>query len=157
MIFRSNAQVFPLLDAMQLGHLKEDPRFCDVAARFANVVEFYRLRDEALRQQTTEFWLEVCRQHDIPAAPYNTLDSLLEDPHLQAVGLLVEREHPTEGRILDIRPANQVSAGVREHWLPAPHLGEHTREVLLETGMTNAEVEALLMSGAAKAHASSAP
>ena len=31
----TNAQVFPLLDAMQLGHLKEDPRFCDVAARFA--------------------------------------------------------------------------------------------------------------------------
>jgi crotonobetainyl-CoA:carnitine CoA-transferase CaiB-like acyl-CoA transferase len=98
--------------------------------------------------------LEVCRQHDIPAAPYNTLDSLLEDPHLKAVGLLVEREHPTEGRILDIRPANQVSAGVRAAWRPAPHLGEHTREVLLEAGMSAQDVDTLLSSGAARAHPS---
>ena len=148
----TNAQVFPLLDAMGLGHLKEDPRFCDVAARFAHVVEFYRLRDEALRQQTTAFWLQVCREHDIPAAPYNTLDSLMDDPHLKAVGLLVEREHPTEGRIVDIRPANQVSAGDREDWLPAPHLGEHTREVLLEAGLTAQQVDDLVASGVARTH-----
>ncbi|MEY4073564.1 MAG: hypothetical protein RJA29_921 [Pseudomonadota bacterium] len=149
----TNAQVFPLLDAMGLGHLKVDPRYCDVASRFANVVEFYRLRDEALRQQTTAFWLEVCREHDIPAAPYNTLDSLVDDPHLKAVGLLVERDHPTEGRILDIRPANHVSSGARDQWLPAPHLGEHTREVLQEIGLSSSEIQALLASGAARAYA----
>ena len=146
----TNAQVFPLLDAMGLGHLKEDPRFCDVASRFANVVEFYQLRDDALRLQPTAFWLNVCQAHDIPAAPYNTLDGLLEDPHLKAVGLLEEREHPTEGRIWDIRPANQVSAGVRENWLPAPHLGEHTREVLLQAGFTEPDIDELLACGAAE-------
>jgi len=153
----TNAQVFPLLDAMGLGHLKVDPRYCDVASRFANVVEFYRLRDEALRQQTTAFWLEVCREHDIPAAPYNTLDSLVDDPHLKAVGLLVERDHPTEGRILDIRPANHVSSGARDQWLPAPHLGEHTREVLQEIGLSSSEIQALLASGAAWASARHGP
>ena len=146
----TNAQVFPLLDAMGLGYLKEDPRFCDVAARFANVREFYQLRDEALQKQTTAFWLQVCHENDIPAAPYNTLESLMDDPHLKEVGLLVEREHPTEGRVLDLRPANQVSVGSREDWLPAPHLGEHTREVLQEAGLSDPDIDHLLASGAAK-------
>jgi crotonobetainyl-CoA:carnitine CoA-transferase CaiB-like acyl-CoA transferase len=146
----TNPQVFPLLDAMGLAHLKTDPRFCDVAARFANVHEFYRVRDEALKQQSTAFWLEVCRTHDIPAAPYNTLDSLMEDPHLKQVGLLVEREHPTEGRILDVRQANQISVGSREDWIPAPHLGEHTVQILREAGLSAQEVDALLHQGVAQ-------
>lgn len=145
----TNAQVFPLLDAMGLGHLKQDPRFCDVAARFANVHEFYRLRDEALKLRPTAHWLQVCREHDIPAAPYNTLDSLIDDPHLKQVGLLVEREHPTEGRILDVRQANQISVGDRGSWSPAPHLGEHTAEVLRECGLSEDDIETLLSNGVA--------
>lgn len=146
----TNPQVFPLLDAMGLSHLKDDPRFCDVAARFANVHAFYRLRDEALKKQPTAFWLQVCREHDIPAAPYNTLDSLMEDPHLKQVGLLVEREHPTEGRILDVRQANHISVGSREDWIPAPHLGEHTVQILQEAGLSNADIESLLTQGLAQ-------
>lgn len=146
----TDAQVFPLLDAMGLSHLKDDPKFCSVAARFQNVHEYYRLRNEGMLKQTTAFWLELCAKHDIPAAPYNTLDSLIDDPHLKDVGLLCERQHPTEGKILDLRPANELSGGHRQDWRPAPHLGEHTREILHESGYSDAEIEQLLERGAAK-------
>ena len=152
----TDAQVFPLFDAMGLSHLKTDPRFCTVAARFKNVHENYRLRAEGLKKQTTAYWLELCRRHDIPAAPYHTLESLIDDPHLADVGLLQRREHPTEGTILDLVPANTLSGGARSDWLPAPHLGEQTEAILRETGFAPAEIAALLAEGAARMPASPA-
>lgn len=146
----TNEQVFPLMEAMGHAGFRHDPRFHSVAARFANVAEYFRLRAEGLQTRTTAFWLEVCRRHDIPAAPYHTLDTLMEDEHLKAVGLLREVEHPTEGRLIDIAPANMVSSGARRDWLPAPRLGEHTEAILADAGYSTAEIGALLASGAAR-------
>jgi crotonobetainyl-CoA:carnitine CoA-transferase CaiB-like acyl-CoA transferase len=146
----TNDQVYPLMEAMGFHSFRDDPRFNTVAARFANVAEYFKLRAEGLRTQTTAHWLAVCRRHDIPAAPYHTLESLIEDPHLKAVGLLREVEHPTEGRLVDIAPANSVSSGPRRDWLPAPRLGEHTESVLVECGYSRDEVDALLAQGAAR-------
>ncbi len=145
-----DAQVFPLFDAWGMSELRTDPRFCSVAARFQNVDAFYRLRDQEMARQTTAYWLDYCRAHDIPAAPYHTLETLVDDPHLRDVGFLVDREHPTEGTIRDIRQANHVSIGERADWLPAPLLGEQTEEILREAGFTEAEIEAMIAEGAAR-------
>jgi crotonobetainyl-CoA:carnitine CoA-transferase CaiB-like acyl-CoA transferase len=153
----TDAQVFPLFDAMGLAHLKTHPKFCSVAARFANVHEYYALRAEGLKTKSTAFWLEFCKAHDIPAAPYHTLESLIDDPHLADVGLMQEREHPTEGTIVDLRPANTLSGGARSDWLPAPHLGEQTREILAEAGFSDAQIDAMVAEGAARLHAPRAP
>jgi crotonobetainyl-CoA:carnitine CoA-transferase CaiB-like acyl-CoA transferase len=146
-----NAHVFPLFDAWGMPELKTDPRFSTVAARFQNVHAFYGLRDREMARQSTAFWLDYCRTHDIPAAPYHTLETLPEDPHLKEVGFFIERDHPTEGRIVDLRPANQVSAGHRADWLPAPHLGEHTETILREAGLSDDEIAAMIAEGSARA------
>jgi crotonobetainyl-CoA:carnitine CoA-transferase CaiB-like acyl-CoA transferase len=146
----TDAQVFPLLEAMGLGHLKTDERFCSVAARFKNVHEYYALRSEELKKQTTQFWLDVCKKHDIPAAPYHTLETLVDDPHLKDVGMLIKREHPSEGEIWDLRPANEVSSGHREKWLPAPKLGQHTIEILKEAGLSLEEINEMIAQGSAR-------
>ncbi len=142
-----NAHVFALFDGWGMPELKTDPRFCSVAARFQNVQAFYAL------QLAAAFSLDYCRTHDVPAAPYHTLESLPDDPHLQEVGFFIERDHPTEGRIVDLRPANQVSAGHREQWLPAPHVGEHSVEVLREAGLSMQEIEKLVADGVVRADA----
>jgi crotonobetainyl-CoA:carnitine CoA-transferase CaiB-like acyl-CoA transferase len=146
----TDAQVFPLFDAMGLAHLKTDPRFSTVAARFKNVHEYYGLRAEGLKKKSTAFWLELCEKHDIPAAPYHTLETLPNDPHLTDVGFLQRREHPTEGTIFDINPANELSGGARKDWLPAPRLGEHTEVILREAGYSSTEITAMLSEGIAK-------
>lgn len=145
----TNDEVFPLFEAMGMPQLKTDPRFNSVTARFAHTEAYFRMRAEEIRKRPTAYWMEICQCNDIPAAPYHTLESLLEDPHLAEVGLIVEREHPSEGRVLDLAPANSNSSGTRRNWLPAPRLGEHTRAILAEAGIESSLINDLLDKGIA--------
>ena len=152
----TNAQVFPLFDAIGRPELKTDARFNTVATRFANTAEYFALRAEGMKQHSTAWWLDYCDQHDIPAAPYHTLESLIDDPHLADVGFIRQRQHPTEGVILDLAPANTLTGGARRDWLPAAHLGEHTEVILREAGYADAEIAAMVAAGAACHHQTTA-
>ena len=79
--------------------------------------------------------------------PYNTLDGLLEDPHLADAGFFELKDHPTEGKIRNLRLPNKWSSGTRREWRPAPKLGQDSVEVLREAGYSEAEVERLSAAG----------
>ncbi|MBX6375601.1 MAG: CoA transferase [Acetobacteraceae bacterium] len=145
----NNAQAFAFFDAIGRPELKTDPRFCTAAARTAHPEEYFKVRAEGLRQKTTDEWLEIFAELDVPAARYNTIDDLLTDPHLADVGFFFPEEHPTEGRIRRTRVANRFSGGMREDTLPAPRLGQHTREVLAELGYGAEEITRMVEAGAA--------
>jgi crotonobetainyl-CoA:carnitine CoA-transferase CaiB-like acyl-CoA transferase len=51
--------------------------------------------------------------------------------------------HPTEGTIWNIALPNRIASGARTDYLPAPKLGQHTREVLSEAGLSEKEIEDL--------------
>ena len=144
----TNEQAFGLFDAIGRPELKTDPRFSSVQARFANVKEYFRIRAEALKTRTTAEWLDLLERADVPAMPYHTLDSLLEDPHLKEVGFFELKEHPTEGRIRNLRLPNKWSSGTRRGWNPAPKLGQHSVEILREAGYDDAAIESMIAAGA---------
>jgi len=143
----TNAQVFALFDAIGRPELKTDPRFSSVTARFANVTELYAIRNAGLKQKTTREWLKLFDQLGIPAMPYHTLDSLMEDPHLQDVGFFQKVDHPTEGRIVNMALPNKTSFGGRKDFLPAPKIGQHSVEILREIGYDDAAIEAMIAGG----------
>jgi len=140
-------QAFAFFDAVGRPELKTDPRFSGVAARFANVKDYFQVRVDALRSRATAEWLEIFDRYDVPAMPYHTLDSLLEDPHLADVKFFELKAHPTEGRIRNMRLPNHWSCGTRREWRPAPKLGQDSVEVLRELGYSDAEIEALIAAG----------
>ena len=117
-------------------------------ARFANVKEYFQVRMEALKAKTTAEWLEIFDRRDVPAMSYNTLDSLLEDPHLKDVRFFELKDHPTEGRTRSMRLPNQWSSGARREWVPAPKLGQHSVEILREAGYDGRAIDAMIASGA---------
>ncbi len=80
----------------------------------------------------------------VPYAPVRRPDQLLEDPHLREIGQLLPV--PMEdGRIGDLPKLPFVSSeydfAVRR---APPSLGEHTREVLGEAGLDEAQIDALI-------------
>ena len=143
----TNGQAFGFFDAIGRPELKTDPRFCNVQGRFANVKQYFEIRMAALKTKTTAEWLEIFDAADVPAMPYHTLDSLLEDPHLGDIGFFEMKDHPTEGKTRNMRLPNKWSCGVRREWNPAPKLGQDSRDILRELGYADDAIEALVQQG----------
>jgi crotonobetainyl-CoA:carnitine CoA-transferase CaiB-like acyl-CoA transferase len=86
----------------------------------------------------------------VPHGPVNSLEDLLVDGQLAATGFWQEFDHPTEGRIRmpGIPPTfSRTPAEIRRL---QPRLGEHSVEVLRETGFSPAEIEDMIASGATR-------
>ena len=128
-----------------LGHPEwiEDPRFCNAAARVVNWDERLELTAEVLRTRTTAEWLERLDAEGVPCAPINDRGALLTDPQIAANELIVESVHPHVGLVRDTRPAARFDRTPAEIGRPAPLLGEHTDEILGESGLSADEIRAL--------------
>ncbi len=120
--------------------MQEDPRFASQGARLQHIDEVYAYLSEVLMTRSTDEWLRLFEQADLPAAPLYSLDDLIDDAHLRDVGLMQETVHPTEGAITSIANPTEWSDSpptVRRH---APVLGEHTAEVLREHGFSDEQL-----------------
>jgi crotonobetainyl-CoA:carnitine CoA-transferase CaiB-like acyl-CoA transferase len=145
----TNDQAFAVFDAIGKPELKTDPRLCNVPARFKNTALYFSLRAEGLKQKTTAEWMEIFDRTDVPAMPYQTLDQIMQDPHLNDIGFFETIEHPTEGKIINMKLPNKLSRGARMDFLPAPLIGQQSVEILREAGLSDADIAALVQSGAA--------
>jgi len=127
------------------------PDFATQQARSQNYQRAYTMVAEELKKRTTAEWIEALERADIPVQRMNTIEDILADPHLAATGYFTVREHPSEGSIRTLAVPSEWSESQPEYRRHAPRLGEHTREILRETNMTEDEIESLIRSGAARA------
>ena len=128
--------------------LESDPRFADLGSRAEHIDELYSLVAETLATRTTAEWLVALDRADIPAMPMHTLDTLIDDPHLAAVGFFEMVEHPSEGRMRSMAVPGTWSKSQPAVERLAPRLGEHSAEILHEAGYSEAEIAALVADGA---------
>src|SRR5882672_5411621 len=126
------------------------PEFSTQEARSKNYNRAYAMVAEEMRRRTTAQWVEALGRADIPVQSMNSIDDIVADPHLAAIGYLGAVEHPTEGRIKSLAVPSEWSRSQPEYRRHAPRLGEHTREVLREAGLPEEKIDSLLRSGAAK-------
>ena len=110
--------------------MDNDDRFRSQESRTRHAEEVGNFLADQLRARGNSEWLEALRQIDIPACPVNSIEELFEDPHLKAVGLFEEIDHPTEGRVMVSRHPVRYSRSPASIRRLAPNLGEHTAEVL---------------------------
>ncbi|MFP5517268.1 MAG: CaiB/BaiF CoA transferase family protein [Alphaproteobacteria bacterium] len=103
-----------------------DPALGSDAARAAMIGTLYERLAGCLAAESTGHWLELLQRLDIPCAPVNSIDDLLEDEHLKAVGFFQETCHPTEGDIVSVRPPVGFSLTPCKITIPAPVLGDGT-------------------------------
>ncbi|MCP5147731.1 MAG: CoA transferase [Pseudomonadales bacterium] len=127
--------------------LAEDERFIDMATRLQNINQSYRVTGEIIATRDRADWLALLGETNVPMMVVNTLDDLIDDPHLVESGFWQEAEHPTEGRVrMSSPPMNfgRTPASIRAM---APRLGEHSQEILREAGLDQATIDSMLAAG----------
>jgi crotonobetainyl-CoA:carnitine CoA-transferase CaiB-like acyl-CoA transferase len=142
-IAHSDAQWSKLFAAMGKPELFEDPRFCSLTARSANIDAAYATLVEGMKNRTTDEWLDILKEADIPCGRANTLQSLFADEYLQETNFFEHHDHPVEGDVVIPAIPARFSATPANIHRPWPTLGQHTREILSEAGYAETEIDAI--------------
>ena len=124
-----------------------DERFKTPAGRDRYADERLELMQSALIEKSAEEWLSILDIAGVPSAPVLKRAEVVEHPQVRASGIVMETDHPHAGRLRQARNAARFERTPAEVRRGAPHLGEHTVEVLRELDYSDAEVARLLDSG----------
>ncbi len=106
-----------------------------------------RLINEAYARFTTD---EICKRledNQVPFARINSREEVINDPQVQAMGALVEFEHPIGGAMRQPRPPGQFGSTPADIFRCSPALGEHTDEVMKEVDYSPEEIADLREKG----------
>src|SRR5918911_25662 len=125
----------------------DDERFKTPALRSQNIDARLQMTQDVLIGRPSVEWLQKLTPADVPCGPVLTRNQMIRHPHVQALELLEEYEHPKAGRLRQSRAAARFSQTPPSIRRGAPALGEHTHEVLAAIGYSGAEIAALRAAG----------
>jgi crotonobetainyl-CoA:carnitine CoA-transferase CaiB-like acyl-CoA transferase len=140
-----------LCELAGMPELTSDPRFADEASRWAHRAALQELL-ERFTLGKTKLELRALLGGQVPFSPIYQAQDIFEDPHFAARSMLPEVQQPGSARPVAVPGVpvklSRTPGGVRHR---APLVGEHTREVLAELGVPEADITRLIDGGAAAA------
>ena len=129
-----------------LPELAEDKRFVTMELRYQNREALLETLSQRFKSQTTAEWVKLL-EGKIPVAPVNSIPQALEEPQLEALGMIMGYDHPSLGHVRQIGPPFSVS-GYQPDFEPAPAMGADTEQVLSEYGgLSPKEIDSLRQKG----------
>lgn len=120
----------------------------DPVKRAANIDRIYKRMSEIALTRTTAEWEQLLLRIDVPHTAFAKLADVPDQPHLKAVGLFQELDHPSEGKIRQARSPVRFSETASTIRHMPPRLGEHSQMILREAGYSEDEIESLVHSKA---------
>ncbi|WP_426246881.1 CaiB/BaiF CoA transferase family protein [Nocardioides sp. LHG3406-4] len=133
--------------ALERPEWLEDARFRTLPDRMDHIGELEAEIEAITITRTTDEWIKIIDKAGVPCGQVLTYDETLSDPHVIARDMIAEVEHPIIGPMRTIGPPTKFSNLDFSVRGPAPWLGQHTAEVLRETGLTDAEIATLFDDG----------
>lgn len=133
-----------------LDDLANDPRWAEATRRREHAAELASIIERVTVRRTTNAWLDDLSAAGVPCGRINDLAAVFADPHLAERGLFVDLPHPVLGTVRAIGSPLHLSETPPVMRRAAPLLGEHTREVLGEAGLTGAQIDGLFATGVAR-------
>jgi len=129
----------------------EDPALTDPHFKIDDIAAYtrdMRARSAArLAEETTARWLAKFDAAGLPAGEYHLKDEIFDDPHVWENGYLARLEHEEVGGMTVVAPPVKFSKTPMSTTTASPTLGKHSREILVQTGLSEEEVDALVADG----------
>ncbi|MDR0519770.1 MAG: CoA transferase [Clostridiales Family XIII bacterium] len=140
-----------LCEAIGRPGLAEDARLSTNPLRGENHSYMYEQLSDALSAKTAEEWYDILTAVGVPSSPINRISQVIENPQVQARGMIQSFEHPRAGKVTVAgNPIKIGGDGAAEYgYSPAPMLGADTLAVLRDIlGYDDNEIGALSRAGA---------
>lgn len=102
---------------------------------------------ELFLTKTADEWMEILAPLDACAAKVKNLEEALADEHLNHRGMIIEMDHPVEGKVKSIGFPVKFSEQPYTVRMAPPTFGQHTREILKEIGFKQTDIEAFKKQG----------
>jgi len=138
-----------LCTALDREALAEDERFETMSDRVTNMDALEAELSAEFQARTTEEWVEeLAVERGIPVGPINSVGQALDNPQVEARGVIGSVEHPTAGTIPTLEHPLNFEHSTSGFHSPPPLLGEDTEAVLRELGYDDEQIDALIDAGA---------
>lgn len=127
-----------LCTVIERPDLVEHPDYASNALRMEHRTALIAELEAVFASRPKNEWVELLLDAGIPAGPINDYAETLNNEHTDARQMVMEIEHPVEGRVRNIGFPVKLQGTpqrVRRH---PPLLGEHQEEILRELGLTSA-------------------
>jgi len=148
-------QVYPTKDGrhMSLGALEPKfwMNFCEAIGRRHLIYKQFIEGEERLRvieeirdffkAKTQKEWVEFFNNVDACCEPILTFEEVFQHPQVLHRQMVIEYEHPVEGKIRQVGNPIKSSQYPFEIHTPSPAWGEHTMEVLKVIGYSEEEIK----------------
>ncbi len=145
MMAAGNNRLFEkLCHVLGIKEIPIDPRFSTNGERVKNRYELHDLLEKETQKYTVDVLIHMLRQGGVPCSPINSLDKVVTDEQVNALGLIKSVEHSrvNDFKIVDLPIAINNERSVLQN-IP-PLLGEHSEEILKQVGYTDEEINQLL-------------
>jgi crotonobetainyl-CoA:carnitine CoA-transferase CaiB-like acyl-CoA transferase len=134
----------------ELQDMVDDERFRTNAARVTNRAETVAVVRRALAGRGRDEWIRKFGSVGIPCSPLHTLGELSAHPHSRASGMVFDYDDPRRGTLQGVAQPVRFDGERPALRRPPPAHGEHGREILRESGFSEAEIERLVAAGLVK-------
>jgi crotonobetainyl-CoA:carnitine CoA-transferase CaiB-like acyl-CoA transferase len=124
--------------------LAKDERFATPEGRSVNATARINKMQEYIARHTAAEWLERLDAADVPCAPILRRSQIIHNEQVVARSLIAEIDQPMVGKVRQPKPAARFELNEAVIGGPAPRIGEHSRQVLLELGYDDAAIAGMI-------------
>jgi crotonobetainyl-CoA:carnitine CoA-transferase CaiB-like acyl-CoA transferase len=129
--------------------LADDPRYKTNEARVQHVASLKEILDRFFAPMTRDELVRTLTAAGVPSGSVRSVAEVLEDPQIEARGMVVPLAHATAGDIAVLGTPLKFSATAADVRTAPPLLGQHTDAILAnDVGLSDEEIARLRAEGA---------
>ncbi len=140
-IIQSDLQWPDFCQAIERPELENDPRFNTADNREQHCEELIRILDEVLASKNMEGWERRFREHNCIYGRVQTPLEVTDDPQAIANDFFAKMQHPAAGEMKLVNTPVKFCQNPASIKTPAPEVGQHTEEILLELGYSWEDIQ----------------